>query len=266
MNVKGIIFDWAGTVVDYGCIAPTQVFIEVFREKGIVISMEEARGPMGLAKKDHIASLLELGSVKQQWEDKFGTAPSKNDLNGLYEQLEPKLANIVDKFAEVIPGVVHFCEDMRSMGIKIGSTTGYVSSMMEKIIPLAKEQGFCPDSIVSSSDKSAGRPLPWMIYENAERMGVYPLSHMVKIGDTVADIQEGLNAGMWTIGITRTGNEVGLNKEEIRLADEDFVRERINIAKQKLEKAGAHFVAESVADCRPIIEEISKLIEKNILP
>jgi phosphonoacetaldehyde hydrolase len=258
MEVKGIIFDWAGTVVDYGCMAPTKVFIEVFRDKGIDVSMAEARGPMGIAKKDHVRALLELESVKEQWMNLRSRLPGDDDLDELYDQLEPKLAAIVDRFAEVIPGVVEFCDDMKREGVKLGSTTGYVAGMMEKIIPIATAQGFCPEAIVTSSDTSGGRPLPWMMYENAERLGIYPPSSVVKIGDTVADIKEGLNAGAWTIGLTTCGNEVGLGLDEVKACDPDELKEKIQAAARKLEAAGAHYVAESVAECRPIIADINR--------
>jgi len=260
MEVKGIIFDWAGTVVDYGCMAPTQVFTEVFKDRGIHISMAEARGPMGLAKKDHVKALLELEPVKTQWLYVYKRLPNEDDLNDIYEQLEPKLVAIVDQFAEVIPGVIEFCDEMKQQGVKLGSTTGYMLPMMEKIIPLAKVQGFVPDAVVTSSDKSFGRPQPWMMYENAERLGIFPPSSVVKIGDTVADIKEGLNAGAWTIGLTTCGNEVGLSLDEVKVCDPDQLEGKISDAARKLEAAGAHYVAESVADCRPIIADINRRI------
>ena len=37
---------------------------------------------------------------------------------------------------------------------------------------------------------------------------------MVKIGDSVSDIKEGLNAGRWTVGVTRTGKMIGLTAEQ----------------------------------------------------
>ena len=260
MEVKGIIFDWAGTVVDYGCMAPTKVFIDVLKDRGINITMAEARGPMGLAKKDHVKALLELETVKTQWLNVYKRLPCEEDLNEIYEQLEPKLAAIVDQYADVIPGVVEFCAEMKQLGVKLGSTTGYMLPMMEKIIPLAKAQGFCPDAIVTSSDKAGGRPQPWMMYENAERLGIFPPSSVVKIGDTVADIKEGLNAGAWTIGLTTCGNEVGLSPVEIDTIDPAELQEKIRHATQKLEAAGAHYVVECVADCRHVIADINKRI------
>jgi hypothetical protein len=54
----------------------------------------------------------------------------------------------------------------------------------------------------------------WMPMKNAQMLDVYSLSNCVKIGDTVVDIEEGKNAGMWTIGLTRTGNLVGLDQQQ----------------------------------------------------
>ena len=58
-HVKAVIFDWAGTVVDYGSLAPMGAFVETFAEFGVAITIDEARGPMGMAKRPHIAALTE---------------------------------------------------------------------------------------------------------------------------------------------------------------------------------------------------------------
>ena len=82
----------------------------------------------------------------------------------------------------------------------------------------------------------------------------------VKIGDTPSDIAEGLNAGMWTIGVTRTGNEVGLSKSEL---DALSVADRAEIerkARGRLRVAGAHYIAEAVAECDPFLLEIDRRI------
>jgi len=260
-NIKAVIFDWAGTIIDYGCIAPTQVFIEVFRERDIIISMEEARTPMGLAKKDHVRALFKLDTVQKQWISEFGRIPTELDVESIYSELEPKLATIVKKYSEPIPGAIELIESLKKLGIKVGTTTGYVASMMDNIIPLAAAKGLLPDSVVSSSEVSAGRPAPWMIYQNCEKMNVFPLSQMVKIGDTVADIQEGKNAGMWTIGLTKSGNELGLSQAMAEKADPVWLMEKIAHSGRKLLNVGADYVAEGVWDCFPILEEIDSKIE-----
>lgn len=260
INIKAVIFDWAGTIVDYGCMAPTEVFIDVFANKDIYLSKEEARGPMGLAKKDHVRELMRLDKIQKQWFAEYGKFPNEDDVTELYSQLEPALAKIVGRYCEPIFGAVELIESLKSQGIKVGSTTGYVAEMMNTILPRASENGLIPDAVVNSSDVSSGRPLPWMIYRNCEIMNVYPLNQMVKIGDTVADIQEGKNAGMWTIGLSKSGNEVGLSLKETENADPGWLTERINSATEKLLDAGADFVIEGVWDCWPVLEEIDRQI------
>lgn len=261
INIKAVIFDWAGTIVDYGCMAPTQVFIDVFAGKDIYLSKDEARGPMGLAKKDHVRELLRLDTIQKQWFAEYGKFPDENDVAQLYSLLEPALAKIVGKYSEPIAGAVELIESLKSQGVKVGSTTGYVAEMMNTILPIASEYGLQPDAVVNSSDVSRGRPFPWMIYRNCELMNVFPLNHMVKIGDTVADILEGKNAGMWTIGLSKSGNEVGLSLHETESTDPVLLMERINSATEKLLNAGADFVVEGVWDCRPILEEIDRRLD-----
>jgi len=260
-NIKAVIFDWAGTIIDYGCIAPTQVFIDVFSKRDIYISMEEARGPMGLAKKDHVRELFKLHTVQKQWMSEYGRTPSKDDVDILYEDLEPALAKLVANYCEPVPGAIKLINSLKEQGIKVGSTTGYVTGMMNTILPIATSYGLVPDAVVNSSEVPAGRPSPWMIYRNCEKMNVFPLNQMVKIGDTVADIQEGNNAGMWTIGLTKSGNELGLSYAETEKADPVWMIGKIANAGRKLMNAGADFVAEGVWNCWPILEEIDQQIE-----
>jgi phosphonoacetaldehyde hydrolase len=262
-NIKAVIFDWAGTIIDYGCIAPTQVFIEVFREKEIIITMEEARIPMGLAKKDHVRELFKLGTVQKQWYCAYGRVPAEIDIELMYSELQPKLAAIVKNYTEPIPGAIELIEALKKQGVKVGTTTGYVTEMMENILPLSLAKGLIPDSIVTSSEVPSGRPAPWMIYRNCEKMNVFPMNQMVKIGDTLADIQEGINAGMWTIGLTKSGNELGLTLAETEKADPIRLAEKIALAGRKMINNGADFVAEGVWDCWSILEEIDEQIEIN---
>ncbi len=262
-NIKAVIFDWAGTIIDYGCIAPTQVFIEVFRRKDILLSMQEARGPMGLAKKDHVRELFKIDTIQKQWIAEYGRIPSETDVEEIYSELEPALSAMVKNYSKPIPGAIELINSLKEQGIKVGTTTGYVAEMMSNILPLASAAGLLPDSVVNSSEVTSGRPAPWMIYLNCEIMNVFPLSQMVKIGDTIADIQEGKNAGMWTIGLTKSGNELGLSLEEAQKADPVWMMEKIALAGRKLLNAGADYVAEGIWDCGPILEQIDKKIKMN---
>ncbi|MCT4644777.1 MAG: phosphonoacetaldehyde hydrolase [Carboxylicivirga sp.] len=265
-HIKGIVFDWAGTLVDYGCIAPTAVFVEVFKSFGIELSLKEAREPMGLAKKDHVRELLAIDHVQEQWQQKYGNKPGEEDVENIYSKLTPGLKAIVGNYSAAIPGVKYLLDELKEMGVKVGSTTGYVTEMMEGVIPAASKQGILPDSVVTSDETPAGRPMPFMVYQNALNLAVGPLHQMVKVGDTVADIKEGLNAGMWTVGYTKCGNEVGLTEAEVKALPADELNAKVEEASKKLSAAGAHFVVEGPWALMPVLRAIDRLIEDDQNP
>ena len=88
-HVKAVIFDWAGTVVDYGSLAPMGAFVETFGEFGVEISIDEARGPMGMAKRPHIAALMALPRVAAAWAARHGGPPGERDIDAVYESGPP---------------------------------------------------------------------------------------------------------------------------------------------------------------------------------
>jgi phosphonoacetaldehyde hydrolase len=100
-----------------------------------------------------------------------------------------------------------------------------------------------------------------MIFRNMENLGIYSVDEVIKVGDTVADIQEGLNAGVWTIGITTTGNEVGLNLEDwLSLTSQEKENLRTKAA-DKLSEAGAHFIIHDMRELPELIDEINLILE-----
>ncbi len=147
-HVKAVIFDWAGTVVDYGSLAPMGAFVETFAEFGVEISIEEARGPMGMAKRPHIASLAAMPRIAEGWTRKHGRAPTDGDIDALYDVFVPKSVAVAAHYADVIPGAAEVVSALRAEGVQIGSSTGYTREIMAKIAPRAAEQGFQPDSLV----------------------------------------------------------------------------------------------------------------------
>ena len=105
-EIKAVIFDWAGTTVDYGCFAPLDVFVQVFKEIGIEITYEEARKPMGMLKIDHIKALLKMERIHALWLDKFNRDYTIEDINSLYERFEEVLFSSLENFAEPVPGML----------------------------------------------------------------------------------------------------------------------------------------------------------------
>ncbi len=154
------------------------------------------------------------------------------------------------KYSVVIDGVAETVARLRKRGIKIGSTTGYTRAMLDRILQPAAEQGYAPDCAITPDDVGAGRPHPWMIYANAIRLQVEPLEAIVKIGDTPVDIEEGLRARVWTIGVARTGNMIGLSAEDFAVLAPAEQATRLEKARAALSAAGAHeSMIDAVAAC-----------------
>ncbi len=254
--VKAVIFDWAGTVVDFGSRAPMGAFVEVFRRFGVDISIDEARVPMGLPKWDHIRALGTIPRVAEAWAKAKGAAFSDADVDAIYEVFVPLNAEVVTDHADLIPGVRETVAALRDRGVRIGSTTGYTREIMGRLVPLAAEQGFAPDNLVCAGDLPEGRPGALMMYKTFLDLQVWPASACIKVDDTEPGIAEGLAAGTWTVGVAASGNAMGLSREEADGLDAAEYLDRYEAAERRLFRAGAHFVVESVADLMGVVDEI----------
>jgi len=264
--LKAALFDWAGTTMDYGCRAPAVVFVEVFKRHGVEITMEEARLPMGAAKKQHIREISEIPRVAGAWQDAHGKACAESDIEAMYEQFIPMQLDCLAEYSQLIPGTNETIAACRERGMKIGSNTGYNREMTEIILAEGAKQGYVPDSTVCATDVAAGRPAPWMSLKNAHDLGIYPMEAIVKVGDTLPDIAEGLNAGMWTIGLAKTGNEIGLTEKEIAALDKDFYARRLARAHERMQQCGAHYVVDGIGDILPCLDDINARLARGERP
>ncbi|MFY0760652.1 phosphonoacetaldehyde hydrolase [Metabacillus dongyingensis] len=257
-KIEGIILDWAGTTIDYGCFAPLQVFIEVFENRDVSITAEEARKPMGLLKIDHIRALCEMPRIKEEWVNVHGQEPSDQDIEAMYEEFEKILFAILPQFTTPLPGVVGTIQKLRGQGLKIGSTTGYTKEMMKIVAPYAKGKGYFPDYLFTPDDVKEGRPYPWMSYMNAMEMGIYPMNKLVKVGDTVSDMKEGINAGMWAVGVILGSNELGLTEDEVSTLGQEELKEKMDVVRERFYDAGAHYVINKFEELIPLLKEIEE--------
>jgi len=259
--------DWSGTIVDHGCLAPTAVFQEIFHQKGVEISRDIANGPMGMYKRDHIRAILaENPSVAADWKAANGHAWTEADVDELFVAYTPMQVAVLDQYDDIIPGAIETIEALRGRSIKIGGSTGFPRPALNRYAEIARakglelDQAFCPD------DVPQGRPAPWMIYENMKATGVFPASLVVKVGDTVADIQEGTSAGVWTVGVVASSVLVGLPKTEfddLPGLDRDT---RLAAARNALRLAGAHYTINTIADLPNIITEIDARLARGEEP
>ena len=255
-KLQAVILDWAGTTVDFGSLAPVRALQRVFAQAGVTLTDSEVRQAMGLPKKEHIREIMSVERVRDEWARVHGNLPHEADVERLYSNFVPLQISCLLEYSAVIPGVVDAMERLRSRGLRIGTTTGYTREMLDLLAEASKKVGYIPDCNVAPGDVGAGRPHPFMIYENAVRLQVYPMAAIAKIGDTPADIEEGLNAGAWSIGVAATGNMVGLSRQEFEALPILQREERLVIARRALKSAGAHYVVDTLADLDLVLDEI----------
>ena len=258
-KISCVIMDWAGTAVDFGCFAPLNAFLKVFsEEKGIDITYRQAREPMGLLKIDHIKAILNMPEVNEKFRARYGRDWNMEDVNEMYMSFEKHLFASLSNFTTPIPGVLDTIKELRASGIKIGSTTGYTQAMMDVVRPGAAAKGYVVDNLVTPDNLPAGRPAPYMIYKNMIDLAIPSVDNVVKVGDTIADIKEGVNAKVWSIGIITGSNEMGITEEEYNRRTPDELAALKQEVRERMMAAGAHFVLDNITELPACIEKINR--------
>ena len=265
-KVRAVLLDWAGTTMDFGCMAPAVVFVKVFERAGVPITMDEARAPMGAHKRVHIQQVTELDAVRARWQARHGRPPGEADVDRMFADFVPLQLECLSEYSTLIPGTLEVVGALRARDVKLGSTTGYLREMMAINLADAKAQGYEPDATVCASDVPAGRPYPYMCLQNMLDLRVWPVEACVKVDDTLPGIEEGLNAGMWTVGLAVSGNEVGLPLaawQALPPAEQQARRER---AHARLRMGGAHWVVDTIADLLPCLDDIEARLARGEKP
>ena len=262
-QITCVIMDWAGTAVDYGCFAPLNAFLKVFaEEKGIDITYRQAREPMGLLKIDHIKAILSMPEVAAKFQAKYNREWNMKDVQSMYQSFEKHLFASLQDFTTPIPHVIDTLNLLRAQGIKIGSTTGYTDKMMKIVLAGAREKGYTVDNLVTPDQVPAGRPYPYMIYKNMIDLAVPSVDEVVKVGDTITDIKEGLNAKVWTIGVITGSNEMGITEEEYNQLSDAERDNRKQEVRQRMLDAGAHYVLDNITELPACIAQINQQLNK----
>jgi len=267
-KVQAVILDWSGTTADAYVVAPAVVFVEVFKKQNVEISMAEARGPMGLRKDLHIKALTEVDEIKERWKGIHDKYPDQDDVDRMFADFVPMQLACLRKYTNLLPGVADVTQRMQKQGIKLGSTTGFVRSMVDILEEEAAKQGYKPDASVAGDEVINGaRPSPHMVFKNLDMLGITPIQSVIKVDDTVSGVGEAVNAGCWGVGVTRYSNYMDVDTPEDgeKLSDDEIAKRQAH-TKDLLEKAGAHYVIESIADIEPVIEDVNKRLANGERP
>jgi len=268
-KIQACVFDWAGTIIDYGAIASLQVMVDIFGSKKLIISKSEIRAKFtGASKKHHIKELLKIPRITQHFEKLYGKEPDESTVKEFKKLYEDHLLTVLANYAVEIPNAFSTINELRKKGIKIGSTTSYKREMMDIIAPIVEKNGFKPDYLITPSEVPNGRPFPYMMYHNALNLEVFSTDHMVKVGDSTADITEAHNAGAWSIGIIEGSSLMGLTLDEyINMSQKTNnpkqnelnlkLKHKIQTCKEKYISAGADYIVNNISEVPRIIKEIN---------
>lgn len=256
-SIEAVLFDWAGTTVDFGSLSPVGAFMGAFRQAGIEVTEEETRKPMGMLKIDHIRTMLAMDRIRAAWVERYGEEPTDDDARRIYDAFEPALMAVLEERSKLKPFVTETVAALRSRGIRIGSTTGYTASMMNVVIPAAMRQGYDPETCVTADDTGGfGRPWPFMIFENMRRLQIGAVANVVKVGDTVSDIREALAAGVVAVGVTDGSSVAGYSEEAWNALSEDKKNAVRAEAEKVFRDAGAHYVIRDLSELPALIDRI----------
>lgn len=265
-RITCVILDWAGTTVDFGCRAPVVAFIRTLNEAGIMIDEAAARGPMGLEKRAHLGELLALPTIAAQWASRHGTPPDETALDHLFERFRIIQRQVLADYSDLIPGLLPAITALRANGVRIGSNSGYDRSMIDIVASAAAEAGFIPDVVTASDEVARSRPYPDMAWHVATALGAMAARCCVKVDDTPIGISEGINAGMWSVGITDSGNEIGLSRQAWDDLAPDEAAARRHAADAALTAAGAHLVINTIADLPAAIQTLDAQLATGVKP
>lgn len=265
-KLQAAILDWAGTVVDFGSFAPTQIFVEAFAEFDVQVSIEEARGPMGMGKWDHIRTLCDQPQITERYKKVFGRAPTDADVTAIYERFMPLQIEKIAEHSALIPGALETIAALREQGIKIGSCSGYPAQVMAKVVELAATNGYIADHVVATDEVPNGRPWPAQALANVIALGIDDVGACVKVDDTAPGILEGRRAGMWTVALVFSGNALGLTYEEYQALDaQTLIAERKRIH-ALFQSSRPHYLIDTITDLPRVIADINKRLSNGEMP
>ncbi len=267
-KVKGLVLDWSGTTADAFVLAPAVVFVEVFAKHGVEIAMSEARGPMGLRKDLHIKALTEEPEIRDRWKGVHGKDPDQGDVDAMFADFVPMQLDCLRQYTTLLPHVAEVTQAFQRDGVKIGSSTGFVRSMVDILEADAKKQGYTPDASVAGDEVVHGaRPKPFMVYRNLDLMDVSPIQSVVKVDDTTSGIGEALEAGCWGVGIARYSNYVDIDsKAHAESLSEAEMARRVARTREILRQAGAHYVIDDFDQLPEVVADVNERLARGERP
>jgi len=245
MKIQAVLFDWAGTMVDFGSRAPVAAMQTVFAGEGVPVDDAVVRRYMGKAKREHVVAMLREAAIADEWRARHGGDWNEDDVDRIMAALEPARSMLAELAAD---------------GIRVGSTTGYTRTMMSGILPSAAAQGYAPEVTVCAGETAAGRPAPLMLWKAMVELGVWPASVCVAVDDAPVGIEAGRHAGCWTVGVAASGNGMGLTHADYSALSDAEQQSRLASVAATFAEVGADVVIPTVATLSQALSSIERIM------
>ena len=193
-NIDMVVFDMAGTTVDEGGTV-YRTLQRALRRGGHDFDYGEILQAAGRSKFSAIEQLLGL---RMEAVDRGLSKKIHEDFRHLI------LTAYREKGVSEQPGAGKVFRFLRERGIRVVLNTGYDRQTADTILDgLGWKDDDTVDLTVTSDDVVHGRPSPDMIRMAMSRLGMEDPGNVAKVGDSKADIEEGLAAGCGlVVGVT----------------------------------------------------------------
>ena len=216
-----------------------------------------------------LQAVTEIPAVRQRWFEQYGRLPNQGDVDNMFKDFVPMQLDCLRLYTGLIPGCAESVNTLKTeFKLKIGSTTGFLKSMVDVLLEEAKKQGYSPDCAVAGDEVIHGaRPKPFMVYRNMDILDVHPIQSVVKVDDTVSGVGEALEAGCWGVGVARYSNYMDVDnlEHETQISEEDM-EVRAEISREILRKSGAHYVIDSIAELPEVVANINERLARGEKP
>ncbi|XP_078374883.1 phosphonoacetaldehyde hydrolase-like [Oculina patagonica] len=213
-KIELLVFDLAGTTVDDSIEGIPLVAVamkETFSKHGYGIDVEVVNKYRGMEKREAIQNIL------NELHRQSNTSPNV-DVEVIFKDFKYFLNKNLSSIKNEIPGTTDVFRKLKSAGMKIAVGSGFPHSVVESIAS-ALEWTELVDYLSSAEKAGHGRPHPAMILSAMKFFNISDPRAVIKVGDTKIDVQEGKNAGCWTVSVL-TGTQT---RDYIKGSNPDFI-------------------------------------------
>lgn len=255
--IRAVIFDLAGTTIDYGNQAPALAIRKAFKQFGVEVSLKELQCNAEWEPLVQIKRIMTESDVQKRWYIKHPDVSLEEGISQVAKWFNRNILEILPQIAKVKSGLPTLISYFRTQGIRFATTTRYTNEMLAKILPLVSEQGFDPQINITAADFEDSADVgPEMVRQAMTKLRIRNAQSVIKVGDTPRDIYEGKAAGVITIGMIEGSSLIGLSQSEFSVLPFAHRNSLKNRVAAELEKAGADYVVENTKDLMRLIKEL----------